>query len=210
MSLKDASVVDITDGRSARRERGRTAVIDAVLELLEDGLIPPGVDDIAERAGVSVSSVFRYFDGLEDLQVQTLRLFQTRYLFLYDIGGRPSDSRDQRIRHFVGSRLRMFNEAGAIMGLARLRSLEVEAFGEAVETMRRRLADQVQLQFDTELQTLTPAKGAALAAAVDSFTSPEAWDVMRLSHQRSKHQIRNTWGQGLNAIFGAWVPERWA
>ena len=49
------------DGRSARRERNRDAVLDALVELTTEGLDDPSIDDIADRAGVSYRSVYRYF-----------------------------------------------------------------------------------------------------------------------------------------------------
>ena len=55
-----------TDGRHARRARNRAAVIEAVYELVKSGKVPPSVDDVASEAGVSVSSIFRIFDGLPD------------------------------------------------------------------------------------------------------------------------------------------------
>ena len=56
-----------TDGRSLRRERNRDSVIEALLALVREGNMDPGGAEIAERAGVSHRSVFRYFDDLGDL-----------------------------------------------------------------------------------------------------------------------------------------------
>src|SRR3546814_2134204 len=64
-SPPDASAT--TDGRSLRRDRNRMAVIDAVLALYDSGNLAPSSDDIAERAGTSVRSVFRYFDDVDDM-----------------------------------------------------------------------------------------------------------------------------------------------
>ena len=61
------------DGRRARRERGRSAVIDAAFALAEEGKIPLTTELVAERSGVSAASIFRYFDGLDDLQYQAYR-----------------------------------------------------------------------------------------------------------------------------------------
>ncbi len=47
--------------------------------LILEGKAPPSAQDVAERAGVSVSSVFRNFDGLADLQRRALDQFQSRY-----------------------------------------------------------------------------------------------------------------------------------
>ena len=54
-----------TDGRARRRERNREAVVAALLELYREGRLQPSADEVAERAGVSVRSVFRYLDDTE-------------------------------------------------------------------------------------------------------------------------------------------------
>ncbi|MEO1059567.1 MAG: helix-turn-helix domain-containing protein, partial [Actinomycetota bacterium] len=61
------------DGRSLRRERNREAVIDALVELIQEGNLEPGAKQIAERAGVSHRSVFRYFDDMTDLAETAVR-----------------------------------------------------------------------------------------------------------------------------------------
>jgi len=49
------------DGRSARRDRNRLAVLDAVIELFSEGVLEPTPDDVAARVGLSARSVYRYF-----------------------------------------------------------------------------------------------------------------------------------------------------
>ena len=51
-----------TDGRRLRRALNREAVVDALLSLYDEGNLRPGTDRIAERAGISPRSLFRYFD----------------------------------------------------------------------------------------------------------------------------------------------------
>ena len=41
------------DGRRLRREQNREAVIDALVELFEEGSYTPSSGEIAERAGIS-------------------------------------------------------------------------------------------------------------------------------------------------------------
>jgi TetR/AcrR family transcriptional regulator, regulator of autoinduction and epiphytic fitness len=57
----------LTDGRSARSQRTREAVVDALLALIGDGNPRPTAREIAERANVSLRSVYVHFDDLEDL-----------------------------------------------------------------------------------------------------------------------------------------------
>jgi Bacterial regulatory proteins, tetR family len=79
------NVIENVDGRHARRERGRLAVIDAMLILVSEGHVPPTVEQLAERAGVSAASVFRYFDTLEDLRQATTGVFFKRNPHLFEI-----------------------------------------------------------------------------------------------------------------------------
>ena len=55
------------DGRRLRRDRNRTAVVDALLDLYGESNLRPSTAEIAERAGLSHRSLFRYFDDFEDL-----------------------------------------------------------------------------------------------------------------------------------------------
>lgn len=60
------------DGRSRRwdehRAARRRALLDAAIAAIEDGGAEIGVDAIAERAGVSRTVLYRYFDGRDELQ----------------------------------------------------------------------------------------------------------------------------------------------
>ena len=54
----------LSDGRRMRTERGRTAVVEALIDLVNEGKHPT-VAQVAERAGVSDRTVFRYFPDRE-------------------------------------------------------------------------------------------------------------------------------------------------
>ena len=56
-----------TDGRRLRRALNREAVVDALLDLYSEGNLRPSTDEIAERAGISPRSLFRYFRDADDL-----------------------------------------------------------------------------------------------------------------------------------------------
>ena len=62
-----ATAEPAVDGRTARRDRNRDAVLDAVIELFTEGHVGLVAADVAERSGVSLRSVYRYFDDLEAL-----------------------------------------------------------------------------------------------------------------------------------------------
>ena len=194
------------DGRHARRQRNRQAIIDAVFELVGEGKIPPSADDVAARAGVSVSSIFRNFDGLHDLQHAAIEHHQATYAHLLDVSD-TGDERSDRVRSHVRSRVGLFENANGLYRIARARALDHEPVVEGLARLRGRLADQTRRRFAAELRQLTPAEAVNLVALIDATTSPEAFDVMRSAHARSSRQISTTWIAALDALFGSWVPD---
>src|SRR5436305_15034061 len=57
------------DGRTARAQRTRAAIVGALFALLEDGVLQPATDLIAARAGVSERTIFQHFPDREALLV---------------------------------------------------------------------------------------------------------------------------------------------
>jgi AcrR family transcriptional regulator len=180
-------------------------VIDAVFSLVQDGKVPPTVDDVAERAGVSVSSIFRNFDGLADIQRQALENFQPRFahLFVVDDADRP---RAQRIQAHVRARVDLLAAAGGLLRVARARTLDHTPILEGVARLRGQFADQTRIRFALEIEQLPPAEAANLCALIDATTSPDAFDVMSGAHARTPRQISKTWITALDALLAAWVP----
>ncbi len=189
------------DGRRARRERNRSAIVDAVFAAVLDGKVPPTVQDVAARAGVSVSSVFRNFDGLDDLQRQAFDRFQERYLQLFDATPAAPADRSTRIARYVGMRIELYRSAGPLMHLARQRALDYQPMAEAVGRLRSRLADQTHHHFRVECATLSPGRTADLIALVDATTSPEAFEVMSAAHARTPRQITRAWIGALDILL---------
>lgn len=58
---------EIVDGRTARAMRTRRAVVDALLALLDEGVLRPSGERIAERAGVSLRALWTNFNDMETL-----------------------------------------------------------------------------------------------------------------------------------------------
>lgn len=55
------------DGRTARAARTHDAIVQACLDLVDEGDLRPTGPRIAERAGVSVRSIFQHFADLDEL-----------------------------------------------------------------------------------------------------------------------------------------------
>jgi len=97
-----------TDGRTKRRNRNMDAVREATVGLLRDGT-EPTLALIADRAGVAVRSVYRYFGGVDDAVLAAVVEQRRRANVVLenepDID--PSASLDERIALLVASRVRI-------------------------------------------------------------------------------------------------------
>jgi AcrR family transcriptional regulator len=154
---------------------------------------------------VSVASIFRYFDGIDDLQLQTLERFRSRFEPL--ISTSIEGDVHARIAGLVRARLDLYEQAGAIMAVGRLRALEHQPLVEAAARTRGALADQVRATFAVETAGRSPGRVAGLVAVVDALTSLESWDVMRKTHARSRAQIARAWGRGITVLVDDWQRE---
>src|SRR5215831_10500116 len=93
------------DGRLARGERARGAIVDALLALIDRGDLRPSAARVAERAGVSLRSVFQHFSDVESLFAAASR--QAERVSIY-LGGIPEDGPlASRLGAFVRQRSRL-------------------------------------------------------------------------------------------------------
>src|SRR3954452_14599170 len=99
----------VIDGRAARSQRTREAVVEALLALLRDGNPRPTAKEIAERAGVSLRSVYVHFDDVEDLFYEAARHAQLELAAIVEVlptdgplGPRLDRFLDQRVRIWEG------------------------------------------------------------------------------------------------------------
>jgi AcrR family transcriptional regulator len=171
------------DGRVARRERNRSAVLDAVVELFEAGNTEPAVEDVAVLSGVSSRSIYRYFHHRDELVRAAMWHLRARVepqMQLVDIGEGPLD---ERIDNFVAHRLAVFAVLAPITRAARRTAnsldLSSEEFGAFQMVLRQQFLDQFEPEFSTLAgRVLTRAVVAAeIAFQFDSleylFTSFE-------------------------------------
>src|SRR5205814_1543558 len=110
------------DGRRMRRTLNREAVLDALMALFEEGHYAPSTNEIAERAGISPRSLFRYFDDVDDLNraVVERELAAARPLLDAPIG--PDAPTEDKIDAVVAARLRLHEATAPAARAARLAS----------------------------------------------------------------------------------------
>ena len=191
------------DGRRARRERGRAAVIEAMLALVFEGHIPPTVEQVATRAGVSTASIFRYFDTLDDLRHATSDVFFERHAHLFEIPDIGDGQLSDRIDRFVASRVALYEANEPMARLVRLRAYEHAGADEMLHRLRATRTDQVRNHFNDELHRMPAGRRDDVVTLVRTLTSFESWEQARHDHERSPAQIRRAWAVAITQMLGS-------
>lgn len=177
MTMTDPPVVD---GRAARRDRNRTAVLDAAIELFGEDNLEPSPEQVAERSGVSLRSVYRYFEDRDELLRAAIDRRLETVLPLVHLPAIGEGPRSERIHALVTSRLRLYTEVGPTARASRRRALTNEVLRTSVERTHRTLREQVERHFEPELSALDGEQRDGISAAVDLLFQLEAMDHLTL------------------------------
>src|SRR5689334_620306 len=132
------------DGRRLRREQNREAVIDALVALFEEGSYTPSSGEIAERAGISPRSLFRYFDDVDDLNRAAVERHVSTHRALFDHGVDPQAPTSLKIAAFVDARIRLHDAVASGARAARLSAHRSAVVARQLQDTRVFLRDQVQ------------------------------------------------------------------
>jgi len=205
-SAHDADGAAGVDGRMARRARNRDAVVDALLAFYEEGDLRPGADAVAERAGLSPRSVFRYFEDVDDLCRAAVERQQERVAGLLTVAAAPSASLRTRIEAVVEQRLALFEAIGAVGVVARLRAPFQPELAAQLDRGRRLLRAQLRRAFAPELEALGPERAAAALAATDVLCSFEAHQLLRRDQGLGRARIGAVLTASLSALLRAEHP----
>jgi AcrR family transcriptional regulator len=81
-------LVQSQDGRRQRSERSQRAIIEAAVALMEEGTLIPTAQQIADRAGVGIRSLFRHFEDLEALFAAADAMLRASYEALFSASDR--------------------------------------------------------------------------------------------------------------------------
>ena len=124
------------DGRIARGARARSAIVDALLELIEAGELRPSAARIAERAGVSLRSVFQHFRDVESLFAAMADRQRERLAPLMDSvpGAGPLE---KRLAAFVAARTRLLESIAPVRRAALLTEPFSRELGKRLAAFRR-------------------------------------------------------------------------
>jgi AcrR family transcriptional regulator len=186
--------VTTVDGRTARAERTRKAIVEAHFELICEGDLKPTGERIAQRAGVSLRTLWSNFKDMEALFAATGELLSQAQAAVY----RPVPA-DQplsdRLDQFCRQRMRMLE---IIAPAARASALK-EPFSPQLRRNRAKAIAKVRAEiediFARELAVAGPGRERLLDALTVACTW-SAWSMLRdelgLAAEDARAVLRHT------------------
>ena len=194
-------VLEESDGRHARRERNRLAVVDAMLTLYASGNLNPASDQIAERAGLSPRSLFRYFDDIDDLVRVAVARHHDRVAPLAVLDTTTAAPLAERVQRLVEQRLRLFGAIASVGTVARVRAPFQPLIAAELATAREFWREQLRQLFAPELRALGKATAAHVVASIDVLTSYESVQLLRDDQRLSSAQIAAALAHSITALL---------
>jgi AcrR family transcriptional regulator len=193
---------EILDGRRLRREQNRAAVLDALLALFQDGTLQPSSAEIAERAGLSPRSLFRYFDDIDDLHHAAIDQQLARARPLLDVGVGATAPTGEKIERLVEARVSLFEAIGPAARAARACAHRRPIVAAQLAQARSYLREQLRRLFAPELAG--PRRD--LLPAIDALCSFETHELLRTDQRLSRTRTVAALTGALGALLGGGRP----
>jgi len=186
------------DGRTARAVRTKEAIVEACLGLIDEGDLRPTGPRIAERAGVSVRSIFQHFDDLDGLFSAVGERVTVRIGGL--IGAIDSSSPlNERIDAFAIQRAAVLEALTPVLRAALVYAASSKVIRTRFEEGHHFLRAQVAEVFAPELAE-APDSEVARQSLVVALSWP-TWNLLRDAQQQNQGQARTVVASMVRAIL---------
>lgn len=199
MTAELAPAPDGFQGTPAAMRR-RTRALDAFIDLVLEGHLPPTVDQVAERAGISKATFFRYFESLNAMRCDAVARMLERFPLIHVADPGRGSLRD-RIDRFVSLRVALWEKVHRLARLHRTLVLQDPEAARMVDSIREMMVEQVREHFAPELDAYSAARRDETAMLIAMITSVESWEQLRRTCGRSAPQTRRAWTRAIDALL---------
>ena len=196
----DTEVEEPIDGRTARAVRTKDAIVDACLGLIDEGDLRPTGPRIAERAGVSVRSIFQHFDDLDALFSAVGARVTERIVGLL----RPIDPAApllDRADQLVAQRVQVLEALTPVLRAALVHAASSTVIRQQFDDGHRFFVAQVDQVFAAELAD--PETSGLLRDALVVALSWTSWDLLRAAQSRSVDEAHRIIAWMVRSILAA-------
>ncbi len=180
------------DGRVDRALRSRLAICDACLDLVQEGVLQPSADQVAERAGLSRRSIFYHFTDLAELYDAVVEAGMQRCAPL--LGEIPVELPvAERVARLAEARSRFFEAtlpfARALTAQSLVGAAREQAWRVSKDALLRQ-RDDIAALFGRDLARLPAAERATTLEALAAAASPSSWEHLRRGRDLSVPRAR--------------------
>jgi AcrR family transcriptional regulator len=179
----DIPVVDeavVADGRRMRSERSRDAIIEAALQLVQEGILVPTAQQIADRAGVAMRTFFRHFESMESLATAVDEHTRDSYESMFTLSERQG-TLNERVEKAVQHRAYAYEQVKDVILSTQAQLWRSDVLAKNYARDQRKLRSDMDVWLP-ELKSLPREK----REAVDAITSFEMWHRLRSQQGLSK------------------------
>jgi AcrR family transcriptional regulator len=149
-------------------------VVDAILDLLVEGETRPTAQQVSDRSGVSMRTIFRLFDDMTSLHQAAIERQAERIVALM-VPLTETGPLAERVDALVASRSTVYESISpvrrAAVRLAATSPTIASELGRAAALFRAQVADTLRPEID--------GRDPAALDAIDVVTSWEAWERLR-------------------------------
>jgi TetR/AcrR family transcriptional regulator, regulator of autoinduction and epiphytic fitness len=174
---------EAVDGRTARALRTRDAIVDACIGLVDEGVLKPTAPRIAERAGVSVRSVFQHFADLEHLFAAVAERATARFGRLLEPVPEGL-ALAERVERLVRQRCALLEEVTPLRRAATVHGLGSREITTRVQAAHDVLRSQVAAVLSSELAAFPDREREELLDRIDCALSWPTWEGLRTLGRR--------------------------
>jgi AcrR family transcriptional regulator len=166
------------DGRTLRRLNSYDRAVDALLDLIQTGNSSPTAQQIAEKSGISVRTVFRLTEDIESLHAAAVERQIQRTGHLY-VQIPATGSLGARIRALVDNRATVFEAIAPTRRVADRLAENSPQITEGLAFHHEILQMQVAELFEPELSRISRVRRPDALNAIDVAAGWETWDQLR-------------------------------
>jgi AcrR family transcriptional regulator len=187
------------DGRTARAIRTREAIVDAAIALVEEGDVRPTAPRVADRAEVSVRSVFQHFDDLESLYAAVAERLLVKVAGLVSPID-PTLPLAARIERFVAQRSRLLEAISPIRRAANVHAPFSKEITQRLQDGHAFFTAEVEQVFSPELDRAGDDRDVLLDSIALVLSWP-SWETLRTLDGSTQARGRRVLERTLTALL---------
>lgn len=185
-----------SDGRKIRRSRNKDRVLSAFIELVEQQRGLPTAEEIAEKAGVSRRSVFRYFESLDKLVVAAYNYQVDRLQEKFPPPTLPQNRSEcwEKLPELINHLSSIYEDTSSIREAITVKGLPSEVLQKINDLRSHTLRNRLTEYFQDYLQDLENEQSREnIVYALEVSLSSESWDYLRGPCDLSLERARQVW-----------------